>query len=63
MELTKTHRLVWTDNKIVVSNPFENYEGSKTYVGTGCYFFESNSLSEIEEKIESENLIYQSEQE
>ena len=63
MTLTKKYRLWWDAEKIIQNNYEMDYEHSITYCGNAAYiYFETNTMQEIEQKIQSENLIIQAEQ-
>ena len=59
MTLTKKYRLVWGDDKVLISDPFEEYpSNSETIVGTGMNGYEAQTIPTIENKIASEGLIF-----
>lgn len=57
MILTKKYRLIWNEEKEIILDHLQDYSGSKTAVGIGLYYFESNNKSEIKAKITEESLI------
>lgn len=59
MTLTKKYRLVWGDDKQLISNPFQEYpSNSETIVGVGMNAYETQTIPTIENKIASEGLIF-----
>ena len=51
MVLTKKYRLVWNAENEMISDPFEENIGSETIIGFGCGGFETESLTEMHQKI------------
>jgi len=55
--LTKTHILIWdTDTKEIISD-YKTENTAKCYVGEGRGHFESDVLSEVENKIQELGLV------
>lgn len=59
MTLTKKYRLVWGDDKVLISDPFQEYpSNTETIVGAGMNAYESQTIPTIENKIASEGLTF-----
>lgn len=60
MTLTKKYRLVWNDDKVLISDPFQEYpSNTETIVGYGMSGYEAQTILTIENKITSERLTFQ----
>lgn len=59
MKLTKKYRLVWDEDLKLKLDPYYDFTGTETTVGNGLNYFESDSQTEIEQKITDENLKYE----
>jgi hypothetical protein len=59
MELTKKYRLIWDiQTNILIADPYIEYINSFTWVGNNRGYYESNSLEEIQNYIDENNLKY-----
>ena len=57
--LTKKYRLIWNpETLIIIGNWDTDYGDSITHPGVGRSYFESDNLTEIEQKILEFRLIY-----
>jgi hypothetical protein len=59
MILTKTYRLVWGDDKHLFMDPCIQYSPNSITKTNSSNYFESDSIEEIEYKIDNWNLIYE----
>lgn len=55
--LKKDYRITWDENKIMQCDPNTNYSGSQTFVPDRFDSFESDSLDEVQNKIQELGLI------
>lgn len=61
-EITKTYRLIWSPEDVILGDPFKVHSTSKTLINTTNYF-ESDDVDDIQPKIEELELEYPPEEE